>query len=188
MASLLLPLNQSRTFFQAQKVKSNDIKQMLDSINKKVFTLGHQVLMVHIESEIRHFWLPSYLQANRKLSSSSWTLAGGWLGTETLTGCTKQPMLPQLAPQWLAKDRHEHFWKARMLVSGVLASVLTKGIYCVGKRWHRLGSQELTCSRVSIPPLSLWLWPVCSKISTAGHPRGQEQSHWRKKQFKSYWW
>lgn len=53
MASLLLPLNNPELFlFQAQKVKSNDIKQMLDSV--KFFTLGRQVLMVHIESEIRH--------------------------------------------------------------------------------------------------------------------------------------
>ena len=53
MAILLLPLNPE--LYQAQKVKNNNIEQMLDSINTVFQTLRHTGLMVHSESELRHF-------------------------------------------------------------------------------------------------------------------------------------
>lgn len=40
-------------------MKNNNIEQMLDSINTVFQTLGHTGLMVHIESELRHFDYPA---------------------------------------------------------------------------------------------------------------------------------
>lgn len=59
MASLLLPLNQSRTLFQAQQEKSNDIKQMLDSINKKFFRLLVKFLGFTLNQRLDTFDYPA---------------------------------------------------------------------------------------------------------------------------------
>lgn len=67
-------------------MKNDDIKQMLHSINKKFFRLlGHKNLMVHIESEIRHFDDPATCkQTENCLVDPEFHRAGSLLSSLTL--------------------------------------------------------------------------------------------------------